>query len=158
MNGRDRNGYAADFPIDQQASDGRSLTFTSVPLEASLTLLGQPEVTLPLSVDRPNALIAIRLCDVAPSGGSTLVTYGLLNLTHRDNHEHPTAVQPGQRYEVQLSLNMAGHRFLTGHRLRLALAPNYWPHAWPSPETVQLQLYTGAASHLRLPKRPCAPA
>jgi len=150
-------GFAGDFPIDQQASDGRSLTFTTAPLEDPLTILGHPEVTLSLAVSQPEALLAVRLCDIAPTGESTQVSYGLLNLTHRDGHEQPTPLQPGRRYEVQVSLNMAGHCFLAGHRLRVAITPTYWPHAWPSPEIVNLQLYTGAASCLHLPVRPSRP-
>ena len=37
----------------------------------------------------PSALVAVRLNDVPPDGASTRVTYGLLNLTHRDGHERP---------------------------------------------------------------------
>ena len=41
------------------------------------------------AVDRPVALVAARLSDVAPDGAATRVSYGLLNLTHRESHEHP---------------------------------------------------------------------
>ena len=41
-------------------------------------------------------MIAARLEDVAPDGSSTLVTYGLLNLTHRDSHEHPRRWSPAE--------------------------------------------------------------
>ena len=46
-----------------------------------------------LSCDRPNALLCARLCDVAPDGASLRVTYGLLNLTHRDSHERSRAAR-----------------------------------------------------------------
>jgi hypothetical protein len=49
---------------------------------------------------------------------------------------------------------MAGHQFQTRHRLRLAISPTYWPHAWPSPTPVTGKLFTGRASQLRLPVRP----
>ncbi len=44
-------------------------------------------------------MIAARLEDVAPDGSSTLVTYGLLNLTHRDSHETPEPLTPGKRLQ-----------------------------------------------------------
>ena len=41
---------------DQRAEDGRSLTFTSAPLEEAIEILGFPEVELEIEVDRPSAL------------------------------------------------------------------------------------------------------
>jgi predicted acyl esterase len=147
-------GREADWPPDQRGEDGRSLTFTSAPLDATMEVLGFPEVTLTLAVDRPNALVAVRLCDVAPTGASTLVTRGVLNLTHRESHEHPTPVEPGQRYTVTVRLNAIAHALQPGHRWRVAVSPTYWPWLWPSPEPVTLSLFTGAASYLTLPVRP----
>ena len=77
-------GTPGDWPLDQRAEDGRSLCFTSAPLAAPLEILGFPEVTLRLAVDKPRALICVRLCDVAPDGCSKLVTRQVLNLTHRE--------------------------------------------------------------------------
>jgi uncharacterized protein len=147
-------GYPGDFPPDQRAEDGLSLTFTSPPLEEPLELLGFPEVTLTLAADRPQALVAVRLCDVAPDGASTLVTRGLLNLTHRHGHEHPAPLVPGRRYIVTVRLNAIGWAVPAGHRLRVAVSPTYWPWAWPSPERVRLTLSTGGRSRLTLPVRP----
>ena len=52
---------------------------------------------LELESDRPVAQLAARLCDVAPDGTSLLVTRGVLNLTHRDSHEHPAAARARAR-------------------------------------------------------------
>lgn len=52
-------------------------------------ILGAPELELECSVDRPVAMVAARVSDVAPDGSATRVTYGLLNLTHRDSHAEP---------------------------------------------------------------------
>ena len=69
-------GEPGDHAPDQQAEDGRSLCFTSAPLSEPLELLGFPEVSLTIISDRPLALLAVRLCDVAPTGASALVTRG----------------------------------------------------------------------------------
>lgn len=148
------HGLAADLPPDQRAEDGLALTFTSAPLDEPLEILGFPEVSLSVAVDRPNALLAVRLCDVSPTGASTLISRGLLNLTHRDSHEQPTPLEPGKRYRVRVRLNAAAHALPAGHRWRVAISPTYWPWAWPSPETVTLSLFTGEASQLTLPVRP----
>jgi predicted acyl esterase len=94
----------------------------------------------------------VRLNEVAPDGSSLRVSYGLLNLTHRDSHEEPTPIVPGQRYTVRIKLNDAAHAFRRGHRIRLAVSSSYWPIAWPSPEHADLKLFTGA-SRLVLPVR-----
>ncbi|MCI0649473.1 MAG: CocE/NonD family hydrolase, partial [Chloroflexi bacterium] len=148
------HGLAADLPPDQRAEDGLSLTFTSAPLDTPMEILGFPEVTMNLAVDQPQALVAVRLCDVSPTGSSTLVSRGLLNLTHRDSHEHPTPLEPGKRYTVKVRLNAVAHALPIGHRWRVALSPTYWPWAWPSPKPVTLSLFTGQASTLTLPVRP----
>ncbi len=146
-------GTDVDFAPDQRAEDGRSLCFTSAPLEERLELLGFAEATLTLASDRPNALVAARLCDVAPSGASTLVTYGVLNLTHRESHEHPQPLVPGSPVEVTVQLKATSYAFPAGHRIRLALSPTFWPWAWPSPEPVTLTIQTGGPSALSLPVR-----
>ncbi|NYF25368.1 putative acyl esterase [Sporosarcina sp. JAI121] len=37
--------------------------------------------------NQKDALLAVRLCDVAPDGSSTRVTWGMLNLTHRNSDD-----------------------------------------------------------------------
>ena len=96
------------MPLDQRLEDGGALTFDTEPLPERLEILGAPVVELELAVDRPVALVAARLSDVAPDGAATRVSYGLLNLTHRESHEHPTALEPGRRYRVRLQLNDVG--------------------------------------------------
>lgn len=147
-------GRPGDLPLEQGPDDGLSLCFTSTPLEAPLEILGFPEATLTLAADRPQALIAVRLCDVAPTGASTLVSWGILNLTHRDSYEHPALLEPGRPYTVTVRLNAVAHTLPAGHRWRLAISPTYWPHAWPSPESVVLTVFTGQRSQLTLPVRP----
>jgi uncharacterized protein len=145
------------IPVDQRTDDGLSLCFTTEPCDESMEILGFPQVQLKLSVDQPDALLAVRLCDIAPSGTSRLVSWGLLNLTHRAGHENPKALEPSQPYQVSVQLNVAAHRLLPGHRWRVAISPTYWPHAWPSPAPVSLTLYTGEDSKLLLPLRDSNP-
>ena len=46
-----------------------------------------------------------RLVDVFPDGTATRISYGLLNLTHRDGHAEPRELEPGKVYCVQVKLN-----------------------------------------------------
>ena len=146
--------YAAgpDLPYDQREEDGGALVFETDPLEAPLELLGAPVLRLQFRVDRPVAQVAARLSDVAVDGKATRVTYGVLNLNHHAGHDQPRELVPGEDYAVSLELNDLGHRFTTGHRLRLSLSTSYWPLAWPSPQPVCLQVI-GAGTALDLPVR-----
>lgn len=147
-------GVPGEFAGDQRGPDGEALSFTSAPVSEPVEILGRPEVTLTVRSDRPLALVAVRLTDVAPDGASMLVTWGMLNLTHRDSHETPEPLVPGESYEVIVPLNVIAHRLPAGHRWRVAVSPTYARHAWPSPETVTLTVETGRGSRLRLPVRP----
>ncbi|MET0599809.1 MAG: CocE/NonD family hydrolase [Mesorhizobium sp.] len=149
-------GMPGELPADQRPDDGRSVVFDSPPLAERLEILGAPRLTLQLASDRPDAMIAARLEDVAPDGASTVVSYGLLNLTHRDGHERPQALVAGEPFAVTILLNDAAQAFAPGHRIRLALAGNHWPIAWPSPATATLTLST-VDSLLELPVRPPSP-
>ncbi len=145
-------GHPPDLPVDQREDDGGSLVFDSEPLEDDLEMLGRAEAELELSVDKPVAQLAVRLSDVAPDGSATRVSYGLLNLTHRESHERPEPLAPGRRYRLRVGLKNVAQRFAAGHRLRLSLSTSYWPLAWPAPEPVTLTVYAGG-SRLHLPSR-----
>ncbi len=147
------NGNPDEIAGDQSPDDLRSLCFTTAPLRAPVEVLGFPRVGLRLTADHPCALLNVRIEDVAPDGASLLVSWGLLNLTHRDSHETPLPLTPGRWYEVEIESRVCGHRFEVGHRIRLALSPTYWPHAWPSPEPVELRIAVDGSSALDLPVR-----
>jgi predicted acyl esterase len=145
-------------PTDQRSDDAQSLTWEWP--AAGLEILGHPTLAVRISVDVPVATLSVRLCDVYPDGRSTLVTRGVLNLTHRDSHEHPEAMPVDAFREVSVELEATSWTFDPGHRLRLAICGTDWPNtiAPPTPVTFSLDL---AASMLHLPRvdgpSPCAP-
>ncbi|RUU54128.1 CocE/NonD family hydrolase, partial [Mesorhizobium sp. M2C.T.Ca.TU.002.02.1.1] len=149
-------GSCPDMPIDQRREDGLALCFDTLPLEHDLTLLGAPELDLLVSVDQPHVNLAARLCDVYPDGASALMTYGVLNLSHRDSHEHPTPCPVGTPFRVKLKLNDFARTIPKGHRVRLALANQHWPILWPQPKLSLLSVASGD-SKLVLPVRPPSP-
>lgn len=151
--------YAAgpDLAHDQREEDGGALVFESDPLEQDMEILGSPYAELQISTDQPVAMIAARLSDVAPDDKATRVTFGLLNLTQREDREHPSELEPGQVYRVRVQLNAVAQVFPAGHRLRLSLSTSYWPLAWPPPRPVRLTVYT-EDSRFRLPVRPARAA
>lgn len=145
-------GSGPDLPYDQREEDGGAMVFDGDRLDEPLEILGAPVVDLEVSVNRPVAMVAVRLSDIAPDDKASRVTYGLLNLCHRDSHAAPTPLEPGKWYRIRVMLNDVGHRFLPGHRLRLAISTSYWPLAWAPPEPVRMVVRT-ERSTLTLPVR-----
>lgn len=141
-----------DMPGDQRADDSRSACFDWTVTE-DIDIVGGANLRLKLSADRPQAMLAVRLCDVRADGASTRVTYGVLNLCHRNSHEFPESLTPGEQVEVTLKLDDIAYRVPRGHVLRVAISSAYWPLVWPSPEAVTLTLHEG---WLDLPVRPHA--
>jgi uncharacterized protein len=144
-------GRGGDQAGDQQEDDAQSLVFDTAPLAARTEILGAPVVTLQVAADRKLAILVVRLCDVHPDGRSLRVSFGILNLCHRDGYEAPAPLAPGQRYRVCIRLNDAGSVFPPGHRIRVAISTGYWPMIWPSPEKATVTLFGGT---LELPVRP----
>ena len=146
-------GSSPDLPLDQREDDAVSLVFDGEPLKERFEILGAPEVVLDVAVDRPQAMVVVRLNDVAPTGESMRVTWGVLNLSHARSHEDPSPMTPGESVTVRLKLNDCAHAFLAGHRIRVAISTSYFPVVWPVPEAFTLSLTGGAASRLMLPVR-----
>lgn len=142
-----------DLPPDQNPDDRRSLCFDSPPLAQACEILGQPLLRVRVTSSQPVAKLVIRLNEVTVDGRSWNVSYGVLNLTHRDGHENPAPLVPGRSYEVEVPCYFTAHRFARGSRIRVALSESLWPMLWPSPQPVRLEI-TAAHSRLILPVRP----
>ncbi|MCW4115350.1 CocE/NonD family hydrolase [Aurantimonas sp. MSK8Z-1] len=134
----------AEMAGDQRRDDGLSLTFDSAPTALAADFLGQPELRLRLSSDKPATNLVARLVDVHPDGTTTRIAYGVLNLAHRSSYAEPEALPVGEPVEIAMRLDACGYRLKPGHRLRLALSTAYWPTILPQPETPTLALELGS--------------
>lgn len=143
---------SADDADDQRCDDALSLVFDSAPLDAPFEILGTPELHVRLCAGQPAAALTVRLCDVVPGGESLRVTYGILDLMHRDGHDTPQPLEPGKIYDVCIHLNAIGFMFPAGHVMRVAISTAYWPIAWPEIEPATVTISTGE-SFLVLPHR-----
>ncbi len=141
----------AEMPGDQRADDSLSACFTSGKLDKGLDIVGAPKLMLRLSVDKPAAQIIVRLNHIHPDGAATRITYGVLNLAHRDGFEVSKPMTPDKEVEVSIPLDQIAYRVPKGHHIRISISSSYWPLLWPVPHAVTIQLITGK---LNLPTRP----
>ena len=150
------NGLASDLRVEEP----NGLVYTSPTLPVALDVLGSPVVVLHVAAGAPIAHLVARLGDVSPDGPVEQVSEGILNLTHRESHAEPSALEPGRVYEVRVPMRAAGYRFLAGHRIRLSLATAHWPVVWPAPGDANLTIHRGPGhpSRLELPLAPGADA
>jgi putative CocE/NonD family hydrolase len=153
--GHPPNGLAGDLRLEAWAGP----TYTSDPIAEPMDILGVPVAVLHVAVNQPVAHLVVRLGDEAPEGPIEQVSEGILNLAHRDSHEHPTPLDPRRTYEVRVPLRAAGYRFRAGHRIHLSVASAHWPVIWPSPGQGELWIHHGAdePSRLELPLAPSGP-
>ncbi len=145
-------GSVPDMALDQRREDGLGLCFDTQPLSDDFDMLGAPFIAVTASCNRTDAFLVAKICDVTPDGTSTLVTWGALNLTHRNGSTEPAKLVPDEDFTARIALNHTGRRFPAGHRLRLVLTTQLWPILWPSPISPALSIKPGTCT-LSLPVR-----
>ena len=146
--GADSGEYCAiwlgpEMPGDQRRDDALSATWDSDALSADMQITGAPQITLKLSSDQATAKIAVRLNHIHPDGASTRITYGVLNLCHRDGHEVSSPLPLNEAITATLNLDQCAYTVPAGHRLRISISNCYWPLLWPSPVSTILNIHEG---------------
>jgi predicted acyl esterase len=146
--GADSGEYCAiwlgpEMPGDQRRDDALSATWDSDALSADMQITGAPQITLKLSSDQATAKIAVRLNHIHPDGASTRITYGVLNLCHRDGHEVSSPLPLNEAITATLNLDQCAYTVPAGHRLRISISNSYWPLLWPSPVSTILDIHEG---------------
>lgn len=152
-------GYGAgpEKPTDQRIDDARSICFDSSPFTETIEILGRATINLNVIVDKSDAFLAVRLNEVFPDGSSSRISYGVLNLKHREGHEKEVPIKPGDHMQVTVPLKNIAHSFKPGNHLRIAISTTYWPLVWPSSEVTKLSVFPGKSS-LELPVRARRPS
>jgi predicted acyl esterase len=137
------------LPWDQRPDEAFSLVYDWPVLEET-EIMGRPRVELTVASSVPVAFVSAKLCDVAPDGSSSMVTRGIVNLTHRDSDERPEPVPVGEPVTATIELDATAYVFEPGHTIRLDLASSDFPSSWPPPFPGTLEV-DPAASSLVLP-------
>jgi uncharacterized protein len=127
-----------EWPLDQRPDDAGSLCFDKN-LEHDLDIIGAAKLHLKLKSQTPQANLSVRLCDVAPSGESTRITYGILNLCQRNSAEFPEVLPIDEWADVKVVLDEIAYQIPQGHKLGLSISSSYFPLIWPAQERALLE-------------------
>src|SRR5690606_37754313 len=104
----------AELPGDQRIDDAGSAVFDSAPLDSEMMILGQPILALKVAADTRLANLCARIVDIHPDGTATRVSFGVVNLAHRDGNGDPQPLVPGEAAKISLNLDACGYRFAPG--------------------------------------------
>jgi uncharacterized protein len=117
-------GMLTGGPADNRALEARAdvLVYTSEPCAEPLLLLGPVTAELHVASSLDHTDFFVRLCDVHPDGRSVNVCDGL----QRFDPESIRRADDGT-FVARVELWPAGHRFGTGHRLRIQVAGGAHP-------------------------------
>ena len=144
------HGVGPELPVDQRGEDEGSLCFDAAALDSEWVICGAAELKLKLRSNTSVGLVHVRLIDLFEDGQATQISYGVLNLAHRNGLDKPQPVPVGEWIDVEVQLNDVAQRIPAGHRLRVAVSTQAWPLVWPASQKMRLELLTGK-SVLALP-------
>ncbi|MER9496305.1 hypothetical protein NKI86_31575 [Mesorhizobium sp. M0320] len=118
------------MPLDAQFTEADMVREISYAI-SEMTLLGNPEITLYLSIDNgDDADLELTLKDVDPEGNVLFLQSGLLRASLVHLFRRLEKLVPGETYEVRMSLLAPiAHVVRQGHSLEFTIgAPNPIPH------------------------------
>ena len=142
LSGGSENGFFGS-EVDGRRTADRSdvLVFETEPLEEDIEVIGPVSVRLWVSSSAPDTDFTAKLVDVYPAsddypeGFDLNITDGILRARYRDSRETETLMQPGETYELEITLFPTANRFQAGHRIRLEISSSNFPRFDPNPNT-----------------------
>lgn len=142
LSGGSENGFFGS-EVDGRRTAERSdvLVFETEALAEDLEVIGPVAARLWVSSSAPDTDFTAKLVDVYPpsedfpEGFDLNVTDGILRARYRDSRETETLMNPGEIYELEITLFPTANRFQAGHRIRLEISSSNFPRFDPNPNT-----------------------
>jgi len=145
---------------DQRFDELKGLTYTTPSLEEDMEICGVPRAVIQHSSTTPDALLVVKLCDVAPDGRSNLITSGWLDVDRSKRYPSSWGEVSDDGSRVHLNLIPTAYLLRAGHRLRVFVSGSDFPRLLPSRGPGQITVAWGKEPHslVRLPIRPARKA
>ena len=106
---------------------GDVLVYTSDALTEPLDVIGPVRLIAHVGTSAADTDVTAKLLDIHPNGFAQRLCDGLVRLRYRDGHDHPSPVQPGTVYEVEVVMWDTCQRLHAGHRVGLEVASSAHP-------------------------------
>ena len=142
LSGGSENGFFGSEVDGRRTADrGDVLVFETEPLAEDVEVIGPVSARLWVSSSAPDTDFTAKLVDVHPAsedfpeGFDLNITDGILRTRYRDSRETETLMDPGEIYELEITLFPTANRFQTGHRIRLEISSSNFPRFDPNPNT-----------------------
>ncbi len=114
------------------------LVYTGDSLTAPVEIVGRVFVSLVASSDATDTDFTAKLLDVYPDGRALLLgpsEVGVRRARYRKGYERTELLTPGKAEEFSIELFDIGHRFLSGHRIRVEISSSASPFITPNSNT-----------------------
>ena len=142
LSGGSENGFFGS-EVDGRRTADRSdvLVFETEPLPEDVEIIGPVAARLWVSSSAPDTDFTAKLVDVYPpsedfpEGFDLNITDGILRARYRDSRESESLMDPGETYELEVTLFPTANRFGAGHRIRLEVSSSNFPRFDPNPNT-----------------------
>jgi predicted acyl esterase len=131
------------------------VTYTTLPLETSLDVVGPVRLVLYASSSTVDTDFSARLSDVFPDGRAIQLQSGMLRARYRDCAQMPELLEPDRIYRLEIDMWATANRFKEGHHLRLDVCSADFPRfdrntnrgGEPGPPIAALQTIYRDADH-----------
>jgi putative CocE/NonD family hydrolase len=152
------NGHRKFLPLpdDQSADDHRSLSYTTVPLEAAIEITGEPLARIWVSATSEETNVVAKLCVVDRDGRSQVISAGVANTARVDGHAPRTPLGADEVREIAVRMHPVSIVVPRGRRLRLCVAGADFPEIWPTPKAFTMRVHR-AGRHTSLLDLPVVP-
>ncbi len=112
------------------------LVYDSPPLPEALTVVGESQALIHVSISTPDADLVVNLHEVYPDGRAIrLGSGGSLRLRYHQGFDREVPVEPGRVYRVEIPLAYVGHTLAAGNVLRVTVSGTEFPVLDPNPNT-----------------------
>ena len=142
LSGGSENGFFGSEADGRRTADRSDvLVFETEPLPEDIEVVGPVSARLWVSSSAPDTDFTAKLVDVYPpsddfpEGFDLNITDGILRARYRDSRESESLMNPGDIYELEITLFPTANRFAAGHRIRLEVSSSNFPRFDPNPNT-----------------------
>ena len=135
------NFFGCEPPYLPLASRADVLVFQSTRLDCDLEVTGPAVIKLWISSSTPDTDFTAKLIDVYPpnpdypQGYALNLTDSILRARYRNNRNQGELMEPGEVYQLEISLYPTSNLFKKGHRIRLDIAGSNFPRFDVNPNT-----------------------